>query len=100
MSEQLEQCPHCNHVRHYGVCGVKHPYYCFCSRIQSLPQPRPWSLHRTGSRIGIKSADGKFVFRKTVSAISSEAYDQILADFEHIVMCVNGDAMEATQRPN
>ena len=89
MGEELEECPECGHTRHYGLCPVKIPHFCFCSATQSKPHRTPWSLHRTGSHIGIRSADGKFVFRKTVSKLSSKEYDQLSANLEFIVRSVN-----------
>lgn len=55
----------------------------------SEASPRPWAIHRTGSHIGIKHAQNKFVIRKTVNSLSIEQYRQIEADFELIIKTVN-----------
>jgi len=46
-------------------------------------------LTAPASHIGIKDAQGKFVFRKVVSSLSIDQYNQIETDFEHLVVCVN-----------
>lgn len=51
--------------------------------------PKPWSIHRTGSHIGIKDAKGKFVFRKVVNSLTIDQYNRLEADLEHVVICVN-----------
>lgn len=56
--------------------------------------PRPWSVHRTGSHIGIKHARGKFVIRKVVNTLTIEQYRQIEADFELIVKTVNAASVD------
>jgi len=88
-------CPNCNHPRHFGVCPVREgSQYCPCSHTQSDSRPTPWSVHKTGSHLGLKAADGKFVFRKAVNMITAEEYDQLCADFERIVACVNAAALQ------
>lgn len=54
-----------------------------------FPSPRPWAIHRTGSHLGIKDAAGKFVFRKVVSRLSIQEYEQLSADFELVVRQIN-----------
>jgi hypothetical protein len=49
----------------------------------------PWIVHRTGSHIGIRDANGEFVIRKVVSTLTAKAYDRLSKNFEHIVGCVN-----------
>ncbi len=51
--------------------------------------PTPWSVYRTGDKISIKDARGKFVLRKTVSQVSMEEYKRLSADFDAIVLAVN-----------
>ena len=53
------------------------------------PSPRPWTIHSTGSTLGIKDANGKFVIRKTVNTFSIPQYHQLHADFELIIKTVN-----------
>lgn len=61
--------------------------------IASMPNnshsPTPWAIHRTGSNLGIKAANGKFVIRKTVNMLTIEQYRQLETDFELIVKTVN-----------
>lgn len=56
--------------------------------------PLPWTLHRTGSHLGIKASNGKFVIRRAVNMLSAEAYEQVRANFEFICRCVNAAAGE------
>ena len=58
--------------------------------IKPPVQPLPWSVHRTGAFISIKDANNKWVLRKSVAGLPSiDAYQQISANFEHIVAAVN-----------
>lgn len=59
---------------------------------QSRVPPTPWALHTTGSHLGIKDADGKFVIRKTVNMLSIPEYKRLRAGLEHAVECVNSSA--------
>lgn len=46
--------------------------------------PLPWTVHYTGSTIGLKDANGKFVIRKTVNMVSHEDYFQLKVNLEYI----------------
>ena len=64
----------------------------------SKTRKKPWKVHRTGSHIGLKDADGKFIIRVVVSRKSIAEYERLEADFEHIVDCVNRQEKESNPR--
>lgn len=57
----------------------------------ALSSPTPWSVHCTGGQLSIKDARGKVVFRKATNTLPDlQAFERLKADFEIIVLAVNG----------
>jgi hypothetical protein len=57
--------------------------------VEALPSPLPWEIHSTGSHLGIKDAEGKFVIRKVVSRLASQEFFRLKANFELMVLAAN-----------
>ena len=62
------------------------------------PSPRPWILHRTGSLLGIKDANGKHVIRVVVNMFSTEKWEQLKANLDLIIQTVNAASGDYVDR--
>jgi hypothetical protein len=56
---------------------------------KSEPSIFPVSLVRTGDKISVKAADGRWIFRKIVSQMTMEGYNVLLNDLTQIVNAAN-----------
>lgn len=91
-----------------NVAEAEHSAYCLrrqsrgvlaCNCATIKPSPIPWGVHTTGSHIGIKDAEGRYVFRKVVTSVSEDDYTRLAANLYHIVRCVNAVQDERPVRP-
>lgn len=89
MSERCEDCaPEFTECWNDGSKCRKRPN----SFAAPAGSPLPWKLHRTGSTLGIKAADSRFVISKVVSQMSMADYARLLEDFNTILKAVNDQA--------